>query len=156
MGLGIQVVARWCAGNKCEMEMSNLDYEKHTLELAKTLRIDLAEARKTIASSVLEGTMPKPTDTVMTIPPYLVIQALTEQLATEITGFVTSCFDDATQQNAVDLATQCQETIVRFIDNHFDLMKESAQQHMAEADAPLDPKVKKALGLARQAHGDGQ
>ena len=71
------------------MEMSNLDYEKHTLELAKTLRIDLAEARKTIASSVLEGTMPKPTDTVMTIAPYLVIQALTEQLATEITGFVT-------------------------------------------------------------------
>ena len=136
--------------------MSNLDYEKHTLELAKTLRIDLAEARKTIANSVLEGTMPKPTDTVMTIPPYLVIQALTEQLATEITGFVTSCFDDATQQDAVDLATQCRETIVRFIDNHFDLMKESAQQHMAEADAPLDPKVKKALGLARQAHGDGQ
>ena len=134
--------------------MSNLDYEKHTLELAKTLRIDLAEARKTIASSVLEGTMPKPTDTVMTIPPYLVIQALTEQLATEITGFVTSCFDDATQQDAVDLATQCRETIARFIDNHFDLMKESAQQHMAEADAPLDPKVKKALGLARQASNE--
>jgi len=87
------------------MEMSNLDYEKHTLELAKTLRIDLAKARKTIASSVLEGTMPKPTDTVMTIPPYLVIQALTEQLATEITGFVTSCLDEVTQQDAVDLAT---------------------------------------------------
>jgi hypothetical protein len=61
------------------MGMSQLDYEKHTLELAKTLRIDLAEAQKTIASSVLEGTMPKPTDTMMIIPPYMVIQALTEQ-----------------------------------------------------------------------------
>ena len=45
---------------------------------------------------------------------------------------------------------------MRFIENHFDLMKESAQQHMAEVDAALDPKVKKDLDLARQAHGDGQ
>ena len=71
-------------------------------------------------------------------------------------GFVTSCFDDATQQDAIDLAAHCQKTIMRFIENHFDLMKESAQQHMAEVDAALDAKVKKDLDLARQAHGDGQ
>ena len=45
---------------------------------------------------------------------------------------------------------------MRFIENHFDLIKESAEQHMAEVDAALDPKVKKDLDLARQARGDGQ
>ena len=69
---------------------------------------------------------------------------------------MTSCFDDATQQDAIDLAAHCQKTKMRFIENHFDLMKESAEQHMAEVDAALDPKIKKDLDLARQAHGDGQ
>jgi hypothetical protein len=35
-------------------------------------------------------------------------------------------------------------------------MKDSAKQHIAEADTALDPKIRKALDLARQVHGDGQ
>jgi hypothetical protein len=136
--------------------MSKLDYEKHTTEFARAFDVDLTAARKRIADSVLQATLPTSTDKVKSIPPYMIVQALTEQLATQITSFVASCFDNATQEDAIDLATHCHKIIARSINDYFDLMKDSAKQHIAEADTALDPKIRKASDLARQVHGDGQ